>query len=75
MADAQQKEYGRINASNLQSETEKATEDYNCSKCSRSFPNLIRYHAHMQMHKDDLAKKQRSNINRPFPDEKIFQLD
>lgn len=54
---------------------EKTPEDFQCASCSRTFPNLIRYHAHMQMHKDDLAKKQRSNCNKPTSDDRILQLD
>jgi hypothetical protein len=34
--------------------------DFHCSECSRSFPNLIRFHAHMQMHKDGATKKRKS---------------
>jgi len=25
--------------------------DFHCAECSRTFPNLVRYHAHMQIHK------------------------
>ena len=34
--------------------------EFHCSECSRSFPNLIRYHAHMQMHKAGASKKRKS---------------
>ena len=33
--------------------------DFHCSECSRTFPNLIRYHAHMQIHKPTGSGKKR----------------
>ena len=35
--------------------------DFHCSECDRTFPNLIRFHAHMQMHKAGASKKRTSS--------------
>jgi hypothetical protein len=58
--------------------------DFHCSECDRTFPNLIRFHAHMQMHKAGASKKRKSEKSKPpakkrskklIEEERILQVD
>ena len=68
----------------VEEESDEQATDFHCSDCERTFPNLIRFHAHMQMHKAGASKKRKSEKSKTpgkkrtkklIEEERILQVD